>query len=161
MKKRVWIILLIIAVVIIAAATCACIGKAKKPYMTDRTSGWDPAFCFDYDLTNLYYETDHSVYYCFLFRDSQLTHEVPLPDLNMTPDQIMEYGLRLAFEDRYIDIGDEGIQLLDYESEGLRLYCAGSTILILNTNDNAIVQCIDARLQPYFAKWGQSIVFQN
>jgi hypothetical protein len=157
MKKRLWSMLLVIAVL-----TCACQFKAKKPYMTDRTSGWDPAFNCEYDLTNLYYETDHSGFYCFLFRDSQLTHKVPLPDLNMTPEQIMEYGLRLAFEDRYIDIGEEEIHIEGYESEGLRLYCAGSTMLILDTNDNAIVQCIDVRLQPYFAKTEQwhSIVFQ-
>ena len=142
----------IFVVCMIVFVMLACYTKAPKPYFTDRTSGWELSFDWEkyFSVIELKEKDDYPFFYCFLFQDSHLTSEVALPDSDMSPEQIMEYGLKLAFEDRYIDFGEDEIYISDYEQNGLRVYDAGSTRLILDINTNSIIQCIDARLQRQF-----------
>lgn len=140
-----------IFILILIASFFGCHINPPKPSFTDRTKGWIPAFDFKYAFYIDLYEMDHPVFYCFLFNDSQLKAPAALPDTNMTPEQIMEYGLKLAFRDRYIDIGEDSICVETFTwREGMCLYSAGSTRVILDTNNNAVVQCIDSRIQSHF-----------
>lgn len=150
MNKRKFSLLFAIIVVLLLSA---CMTKAPKPYFTDRTNGWEPSFDFEgFADGGTLQETDYApVFYCFLFHGSHLTYEVALPDFDMEPERIMEYGLKLAFGDRYIDIGEEEISIIDHVRNGLRIYAAGSTRVFFDTKHIAILQCIDARLQPQFA----------
>ena len=148
MKKRAFCLLSLIIGFLLAA----CTPKAQQPYFTDRTIGWEPSFDFvSYmDGGTLQEDDFYPVFYCFLFQDSKLTSEAALPESDMTHEQIMEYGLKLAFENRYIDIGEDEISIKDHVLNGLRIYDAGSTRVILDTKNNTILQCVDARLQPQF-----------
>ncbi len=145
----------IIALILFSLFTaCLKIGH-QTPVMIDRTIGWEPKVLYTdlYDLLLL--DTNDPFFQSFLFAGSEITTINPVY-INTSDDisVIMEYALKVAFGENYIDNGNAIPETKQFENHTdiftIELLLGGETCVIIDSANGRVIQCIDTRIQKQF-----------
>ena len=121
------------------------------PEMVDRTVGWAPSV-IDYEILQIRRLSENDpVFYSFLFADSQISKDTPIfVDQSKDAASILEYALKEAFQDKFIDIGTRKAKRHYEPGWNCVLYVGGGTCVIVEPETGRIIQCIDKRIQTAF-----------
>lgn len=146
MKKR----FIVIFVMVFLLAACDIVLHGA-PEMVDRTVGWTPSVIDSEILPVRDLSKNDPVFYSFLFADSQISKDTPVfVDQSMDAESILEYALKEAFHDKFIDIGTGKAERLNERGWNNVLYVGGETCVIVEPKTGRIIQCIDKRIQTAF-----------
>ncbi len=146
MKKRFMAISLMVFLLV------ACdIVPYGAPEMVDRTVGWISSV-IDYEFLPISSLSENDpVFYSSLFADSQISKDTPIfVDQSKDAASILEYALKEAFQDKFIDIGTRKAKRHYEPGWNCVLYVGGGTCVIVEPETGRIIQCIDKRIQTAF-----------
>ncbi|MBQ7278791.1 MAG: hypothetical protein IJR17_06305 [Clostridia bacterium] len=136
-----------VLLVVHCLAGCTMSFPRHKPYLEDRSNGWNASVLFR-DWYCLIRIADDPFFQSFVFSGSDISESLPkYVDIRDDASTIMETALKEAFHDRYIDCGTMPIQLELHETHHILLLNGGVTFAIIDTRDGRIVQCVDTRIQ--------------
>lgn len=146
MKKR-FTAILVMAVLLVA---CDFVPYGP-PKIADRTVDYTPSV-IDYEILQIRSLTeDDPVFYSFLFADSQISKDTPIfVDQSWDAASILEYALKEAFQDQYVDTGTGKAERYHEPGWNYVLYVGGGTCVIVAPETGRIIQCIDKRIQTVF-----------
>lgn len=121
------------------------------PALVDRTVGWTPSVIDQEILQIRGLSVDDPVFHSFLFADSQIGADSPVfVDLNTDASSVMEFALKEAFQEKYIDIGTGKAEKRREQGWNYVIFVGGETCVIVEPETGRVVQCIDTRIQEAF-----------